>query len=145
MEFFKGKYGGEKSHQNHNHIGRFGTALAAVREQIDISVMPPLDRAQAEEIALIIAEVMCLSPEAEISIGREKHPASFVCEIYGRIDSDRVRAVIRRYREATYKITHPKSYLRTALYNSVFDLEAKTENEVNIAMPHLAGGGAADD
>ena len=140
MDFFKEKCGGEKSYQNHNHIGRFGTALDAVREQIDISVMPPLDRAQAEEIALIIAEVMCLSPEVEISIGGEKLPAFLVCEIYGRIDSDRVRAVIRRYREAAYKITHPKSYLRTALYNSVFDLEAKTENEVNIAMPHLAGG-----
>jgi len=145
VNYFKENSGAEKSRQNHNHIGRFGTALAAVRKQIEVMAMPPTDKEQAEEIARIIAEVMCLSPDAEISIGKEKRSVSVVQEIYGRIDFDRVRSVIRGYREATYKITHPIAYLRTSLYNSVFDFESKIENEVNIAMPHLAGGGVRDD
>lgn len=145
MYHFKEKDGSERSYQNHNQIGRFGTALAAVREQIEAGKMPPQDRAQAEEIASIIAEVLCLNPDSEISIGGEKISAALVSEIFFRIDSDRVRAVIRRYREATYKITHPKSYLRTALYNSVFDFEASVENEVIRDMPYLASGGRAND
>ena len=145
MYNFKEKCGGESSYQNHNQIGRFGTALAAVREQIEVETMPLQDRAQAEEIASIIAEVMCLAPDSEISIGGEKIPADLVSEIFFRIDGERVKEVISRYREATYKITHPKSYLRTALYNSVFDFEASIENKVMRDMPYLASGGRAND
>lgn len=145
MYNFKEKCGGESSYQNHNQIRQFGTALAAVREQIEVETMPLQDRAQAEEIARIIAEVMCLAPDSEISIGGEKIPADLVSEIFFRIDGERVKEVIHRYREATYKITHPKSYLRTALYNSVFDFEASIENKVTRDMPYLASGGRAND
>lgn len=132
----------ERSCHCQSPVGFFAETLAAVREQIEVGSMPPQDKALASEIALIITELIHLSPESDVSIGRDKLSASLVTEIYKRLNGDHVRAVIHRFRKANYKITHTKAYLRTALYNSVFELEAQTENEVAVDMPYLYEGGA---
>ena len=76
MDFFKEKCGGEKSYQNHNHIGRFGTALDAVRKQIEIETIPAQYRARAEELAQIIAGVFILDPNCEFCFGKNKEKLS---------------------------------------------------------------------
>lgn len=112
----------------------FYDLLADVEEQIEIECFERCDRRQAKEIALIIAEVMKLPDDAAVRIAGNDLPAEMVALIFDRIEHDHVTEVMRHYQEATYEIKHTKTYLRTALYNSVFEMEARIDNEVRKDM-----------
>lgn len=122
----------------HSPVGSLAQQIQSVRQQIEADILPPRDRALAEELVIIIAEVFLLNPDSEISIAGEKLPAHLVQEVYARLEHEHVRTVICHFRRATYRIIHTKAYMRTALYNSVFEFEAQTENEVMVDMPYLA-------
>ena len=83
---------------------------------------------------MIIAEVMKLPDDAAVRIAGNDLPAEMVALIFDRIEHDHVIEVMRHYQEATYEIKHTKTYLRTALYNSVFEMEARIDNEVRKDM-----------
>ena len=108
----------------------FREVLKYVRDQIEIECYTEQDRPQAEEIALIITEIYKLPATCEIQIAGNKLPAEMVQEIFTRLDNSNVTDVIRRYKQAQYEIKHTKTYLRTALYNSVFEFESRLENKV---------------
>lgn len=112
----------------------FRQALAIAREQIDIEHYSFFDGPQAEEIALIIAEMYRLPPDCTVQIDGNKLPVEIVREIFRKLTFDHVSAVIDRYREIRYEIQHPKTYLRTALYNAVFEIEARTVNDVRSTL-----------
>lgn len=117
--------------QSRRQVGSiFGEALTRVRSQIESGNLPLADRAIGEEVAMIIAEVYILPDTYDVRIAGGKLPAGTVKEIFEKIDAARVAEVIRRYRAIRYEIKHTKTYLRTALYNSVFEFESRLENEV---------------
>ena len=82
----------------------------------------------------IIAEVKKLPDDAAVRIAGNDLPAEMVALIFDRIEHGHVIEVMRHYQEATYEIKHTKTYLRTALYNSVFEMEARIDNEVRKDM-----------
>lgn len=84
----------------------------------------------AREIALIIAEVLLLDDEAKIRIGGNTLSAYIVKEIYQKIAHEHVELVIGSFEKIKYEIRHKKSYIRTALYNSVFEYEMSVVNAV---------------
>ncbi len=108
----------------------FSELLADIEEQIEIECFEKCDRRQAEEIALIIAEVMKLPDDCAVRIAGNDLPAEMVASIFTRIENDHVIEVMRHYQEATYEIKNTKTYLRTALYNSVFEIESRIDNEI---------------
>lgn len=108
----------------------FENLLDGVKRQIDISCFRPNKIAQAEEIALIIAEVMRLPPDTPVRIAGEIFPAEMVAAIYKRITHGHVEQVMINFGKAAYEIRHIKTYLRTALYNAVFECEARVSNDV---------------
>lgn len=112
----------------------FYDLLQQIEDRIELQCFEKRDRRQAEEIALIITEVMKLPGNATVRIAGNDLPAEMVALIFGRLTHDHVVEVMRRYRAATYEIKHVKTYLRTALYNSVFELEARTDNEIRQDM-----------
>ena len=120
----------EMKNQSHGHrpVGLM-EMLELTKDRIEIETFFPSDRAFAGEIALIIAEVMRLPETAEIRIDGNRLPAGMVREVYAMIERDHVASVMAGYRRAKYEIRHKKTYLRTALYNSLFELESEDEHE----------------
>ena len=100
----------------------FDEVLEQVKEQIAIDCVPFEQILQAEELAAIIAEVLRLRPEDKLRVDGVMHPAADVQAVYAKLENEHVLHVIETYNEIPYPIKSPKMYLRTALYNAVFEL-----------------------
>lgn len=112
----------------------FSQLIEAVGEQIEIERFDRSHRAQATEICFIVAEVMRLPPETVMQIGGMKLPAEMVREIYAMLSHEHVALVMEKYRKVRYEIKAKKTYLRTALYNAVFELDSHYINLVESEM-----------
>ena len=100
----------------------FDEVLEQVKEQIAIDCVPFEQILQAEELAAIIAEVLRLRPEDKLRVDGVMHPAADVQAVYAKLENEHIMHVIETYNEIPYPIKSPKMYLRTALYNAVFEL-----------------------
>ena len=114
----------------------FDEVLEKVKEQISIDCIPLATLLQAEEIAAIIAEVLRLRPEDKLRVDGVMHSAADVQAVYAKLENEHVLHVIETYNEIPYPIKSPKMYLRTALYNAVFEL-----NNVGANIFAATGGG----
>lgn len=106
----------------------FYELLEAVLRQIDFGAFGRGDQKQVREIAMIIAEVFRLPDSAKVRIDKNDLPVMMIAEIYGSLEHEHIEHVLDNYKKVAYEIKHPKTYLRTALYNSVFELESKIDN-----------------
>lgn len=117
-----------------SQVGHSETKLyeifAEVQKQIDYDSFLPEDRPLAREIALIISEIYRLPENADVRIGGITLSAGMVAEAYEQLGYSNVDIVIASFKKITYPVRNIKTYLRTALYNSVFELEARLENSV---------------
>lgn len=93
------------------------------------------DAENIKEIAMIVAEVFKLRPDADVKIAGGVVPAQTVAEVFMKLTTSNVDYVIANYKRITYTINHTKTYLRTALYNSVFEGNLKVENQVSVDFP----------
>lgn len=127
-----GSHAGEIENKNqspgHRPVGLM-EMLKLTKARIELESFSPSDKAFAKEIALIIAEVLRLPETAEIRIDGNKLPSSLVKEVFSMVEREHVENVMTAFRSAKYEIRHKKTYLRTALYNSVFEIESRVENE----------------
>ena len=116
--------------------GGFISNLKGVREQINFQHLVrdyELDEMkQINEFCSIIADVLTLPPKALIVIDGEQRYAAPVQEVYKQLDERHIGVVLENYNNIAYKIKNPKTYIRTALYNSYFELENKSVNETNV-------------
>lgn len=115
------------------HIKKYSfyTVLDFVCMQIEMECFSEMDRQLAETIANIITEVLILPDDAPVKISGCNLSAKNVALIFLGVTHEHVEGVIQRFSKANYKIKHLKTYLRTALYNSFFELEAAAENFAN--------------
>lgn len=118
-----------------SRVGSFREVLQSVRERIEIQCFDEYDRPQAEEICMIIAEVYKLPPETEVQINGQKLTAELVRDIYDFLEVEHIREVIRNYETAQYEIKFKKTYIRTALYNEVFEHQSRFENGMSRFFP----------
>ena len=114
----------------------FDEVLEQVKEQISIDCVPFEQILQAEELAAIIAEVLRLRPEDKLRVDGVMHSAADVQAVYAKLENEHVLHVIETYNEIPYPIKSPKMYLRTALYNAVFEL-----NNAGANLYAATGGG----
>lgn len=116
--------------------GGFISNLKRVREQINFQYLVrdyELDEMkQINEFCSIIADVLTLPPKALIVIDGEQRYVATVQEVYKQLDERHIGVVLENYNNIAYKIKNPKTYIRTALYNSYFELENKSANETNV-------------
>ena len=126
------------THKNQSHgqsqVGypTFAEIRRHVEERIELDCFPPEYLRQAREFALIISEVYMLPETAEIQIAGQKMPVLLVLSIYDMLEHEDVLAVMDSLEKATYEIKHKKTYIRTALYNSVFERETRSLNELRV-------------
>ena len=109
----------------------FGEKQAEIRERMQLGTFSLRDRALAAELCSVIAEVYTLAESGEGMVRIEGIPIPFglVRDIYEFLTPAHLEHVIGRYRQVVIPIRNPKAYLRTALYNAVFELEHSEENE----------------
>lgn len=108
----------------------WNAVVAAAREQIAVDSFGCGEYERAAEIAKIIAEVRLLPPEASVRIDGGDLPAGLVDSVYRELTAEHVRHVLENMTHIDYRIRHMKTYLRTALYNSAFELDNSIDNEV---------------
>ncbi len=92
------------------------------------------ERSRLRELCYIIAEVYIIDPGSKVRILDEILDAYLVQEIFGELTLDHLRLVHANFREQTDLIKNKRAYLRAALYNSVFEIEAHYANLANHDM-----------
>ena len=112
-------------------VESFNKNLNTVKEQVEFECFTPEQQGFAEEICFIITEINNLSPSARVKIGGENYSADMVQEVYHRLTHEHILLVMDNFSRIRYEIKHKKTYLRTSLYNSVFELNAHWENQYN--------------
>lgn len=108
--------------------GRLAKVAAEIAAGIEIECFAPRDQPRAKEICLIIAEVALLPEWVDVQIAGEKLPAELVKDVYTHLTHEHVENVMRSFENARYTIVAKKTWIRTALYNSVFEFEHQVEN-----------------
>ena len=86
------------------------------------------------ELCYIIAEVYIIDPDSKIKIADEILDAYLVQEIFRELTLQHLELVESNFGDQTELIKNKRAYLRTALYNSVFEIEAHYTNLVNHDM-----------
>lgn len=112
----------------------FKDAIAKAKNQIDINSFRVSDRGMANEIISMIAEIYMLNDSIPIKIAGDMLDAYTVKQVFEEIREDHVQLVIDNYAKITYIVNYKKSYIRTALYNAVFEIESHYTNLVNCDM-----------
>ena len=102
-----------------------------VMEQIDYKYLYPDQKEKAYEIALLIAEVLNMPDDTTIRIARTKKPIAEVKERFRSLKQFHIQYVIGCIQANTTKVSNIKSYLLTALYNSLATMETYYQSEVN--------------
>ena len=82
------------------------------------------------ELCYIIAEVYIIDPDSKIKIADEILDAYLVQEIFRELTLQHLELVENNFGDQTELIKNKRAYLRTALYNSVFEFEAHYKNLV---------------
>lgn len=115
--------------ENHSSIPSVFDMLHEVEEQCEMEAFPERDIPRAKEACLVIAEVLLLNPKNQIRVNGVLLSVGMVQEVYRTLANEHVSYVLETLSKNRHEIKNPKMYLRTALYNSVFQLENHYENE----------------
>ncbi len=126
----------QNQENKNNSLSRpsFYEILDAVKVNTEIETFGINDSEFAEEIARIITEVLTLDSRGTSYVGGETISTLCLQELFLTLTHDHIQYVIRKYRQITYPIKKKKSYLRTALYNSLFEMESDMENEIKVTF-----------
>ena len=118
--------------------GGFISTLQRVKEQINIKhFVREYEKDEVRQIiefCNIIVDILTLPPNSLITLNGEQRQVSAVQEVYQQLDERHLEIVLENFNRVPYKIKHPKTYLRAALYNSYFELESIVANETNVRM-----------
>lgn len=112
----------------------YGAWMKWLDERLPNECFRVTDRDLAADLKRMIAEVMQFHPKTEVRIGGVCIPAGAAQEVYRQLEVSHVELVIDNFRAQAHEIQRPKAYLRTALYNAVFELNARTINQVAADM-----------
>lgn len=124
-----------KSHsQSQGRVVEFLKVLEDVKIQVEAHAFESEDAKMVETLCRNMATVFQLPKGQLITIGGEKKSAEQVQAIYSLIKHENIEHIIISFQEIKYKVKHITTYLRTALYNSVFESSAFWENRVNTAL-----------
>lgn len=112
----------------------FKEALAKARTQINIDCFSDADKDFANEIIFNIAEVYMLWDSAPVKIAGEQIDGYIIKQVFEELHEEHVKLVIDNFSKVDYIVNYKKAYIRTALYNSVFEYTAHFDNLVNATL-----------
>lgn len=109
----------------------FYEILNQIKVQVEVYNFPLRQLEGANELCLIITEVMKLKPENEIKIDGTMLSVEMVQEVFSLLKNEHLQFVLDNFEKVNHQINNKKAYLRTALYNSVFEIESHYTNSFN--------------
>ena len=81
-------------------------------------------RERVREVCRVIAEIYMLPDGARVKIEGEELPVEAVREVFAQLNDQHVRYSLERFDGYEGRIFAMKPFLRTLLYNSVFEMES---------------------
>ena len=102
-----------------------------VRQSLLFDFFREADKPLAAECCLIVTEVLRNIPDGVITVDGEEKSAAMVQEVFTMLTHEHIEQVIEVFKRLSFPIRLRKAYLRTMLYNSVFEFEAALINDVN--------------
>ena len=105
-----------------------------INAQIEGECFRSEDKELVASIVRIITEVITLPEGSTVRIEGNDLRAELVAYQYGYLTHEHIKQVLENYKRITHKITHIKTYLRTALYNSVSEFDLQTYNRIRSDM-----------
>jgi hypothetical protein len=120
--------------KNNRPVTSFYERLADIKERVDFEYICEGDKPLAHECCLIICETLTQSRAEVVRISGEDIDGDMVREIFASLTRDHLEHVIENYKSVKTEIKRKKQYLRSALYNAFFELEAAVVNGVKCAF-----------
>lgn len=115
----------------------FREAFRRAAIQTELSLCGNNRADQMRELCYIIAEVYIINPNSKVAISDETLDAYLVQEIFSELRYQHLELVLDNFNSKTELVKNKRAYLRTALYNSVFEYEAHYANLVKHDMEGL--------
>lgn len=109
----------------------FVEAVEKAKQQINLECFEPEEKEMVQEIIFIVAEIYMLRDSSPIKISGEQIDAYIVKQVFEEIREHHVRLVMENFGKIRYIVNFKKAYLRTALYNAVFEYETAEKNRFN--------------
>ena len=112
----------------------FREAFRRAAQQTELHLASADERDALRELCYLIAEIYVISDTSPIRIGEELLDGALVREVFEELTMEHLRLVRGNFLKQPTVIRNKRAYLRTALYHSVFELEAHYENVASLAM-----------
>lgn len=106
----------------------FDDAYERAKEQIDFDCFPMEYLVQATEVAGLIAQVYTLWPNDVIKVAGFARRVSDVQTVFKKLTNEHVVYVIDTVNAIPYPIRNKSAYIRSALFNAVFELTSAENN-----------------
>ena len=103
----------------------FKEAICIAEKQVEAHTFGTADRDQIRTLCRVMAEVYMMPSDREVRIDGEMLSVAMVKDVYKEINASHVLEVLISLSAVQTEIKNIKAYLRTALYNSVFELDVK--------------------
>lgn len=116
----------------------FREAMEMAESQMDFRYIQGAEE-DVRTVCRAIADVYLLDGDATVMIDGEEMKARALKEAFRQLDERHVCWVLTKISGMTRRIKKMKSYVRTALYNSLIELELSARND---EMANLVEGGA---
>ena len=113
----------------------FRAALCRARKQAGIDGWDPSVRQQVDELCKIVALIYVLPDDNMVCVGGEVYPASIVSEVFEELTAEHFDIVMTKFAAVKNPVANKRAYLTTALFNSVFELEADAVNKLGYLWP----------
>ena len=115
-------------------IQPISTMLEHVMLQVEYPCLADLHFKQIDplykELCLIIAEILLANPNSSIKVNGEYVCTRLIQDVFSKIRNHHVQLVFNNFCDVSTRVFNKKAYLRTALYNSVFEYEAHFVNDL---------------
>lgn len=108
----------------------FREAFSRAAKQTGLIYCPKETAELYRELCFVIAEVYILREESKIKIGDELIDAYLVQEIFAELKYAHLELVVNNICAIQHKVNNMRAYIRTALYNAVFEIESHYINAV---------------
>lgn len=108
----------------------FREAYRRAATQTEMRACTDSRKGMMAELCYIMAEVYMTDAKSKIAVGGEPLDAYLVKEVFEELRYPHLEMVTDNFEGETKYIKNKRAYLRTALYNSVFELEAHYTNLV---------------
>ena len=117
----------------------FGAAYSAMAEQVDLLGMLAVETSltrcgQMRELVRIAADVYTRRYESQVVVDGDVVTYGYLQEIFKNLTYEHILYVLDRLDHYSQEIRFKKAFIRTTLYNSVFELFNGVNNEVVVDM-----------